>query len=161
MERESSSILEPGHVRVQGRLGRTDSPTRHSLQRSPSVSSVKEGPMTRTPVVWIVNEGGHTYEKAEQFGRLIALTRGNVNHFNLDRLMVNVGPRLQAATEDDYLLVSGTPILNGLVVSMWLAKFSKANLLQWSTRADGYVLIVLHRAAVHRMANMVDLDKSA
>ena len=106
----------------------------------------------RQRVVWVINEGGHNYEPAKEYGRLMALTTGNVNHFNLDRLMVTLAPRIRSATVDDYLLISGSPLLNSLVVVMWLARFPKVNLLQWSTKADGYVCIPLHYDAVNRMA---------
>jgi hypothetical protein len=105
----------------------------------------------RTPVVWIINMGGHNYKPAEVLGRLMPLTKGNVNHFNLDRLMVSIAPKMDMATVEDYLLVSGTPILNGLIISMWLTKFGKANLLQWSQQQNKYVCIPLHRDAIERM----------
>lgn len=113
------------------------------------MSPVREN--ERQPVVWMVNMGGHNYKPAEVLGRLMPLTKGNVNHFNLDRLMVVIAPKLELATADDYLLVSGTPILNGLIVSMWLAKFGVAKLLQWSQQQGKYVCIPLHRDAIERM----------
>jgi len=36
---------------------------------------------------------------------------------------------------------------------MWLAKFPKINLLQWSMKKEEYVPIVLMKAAIERMAN--------
>jgi hypothetical protein len=171
MERESSAVSEPVPFGVSRGLGRPYATTYRGIERrAPTrtpgtrqenmIATPSTEVVVRQPVVWLVNEGGHAYTKAERFGRLLPLTQGNVNHFNLDRLMVSVGPKLQSAHEDDYLLISGSPILNGLIVSMWLAKFQKANLLQWSTRADGYVHITLHRDAVNRMANS-SLDRAS
>lgn len=107
----------------------------------------------RVPIVWLVNEGGHNYASLEKFGRVMPFTRGSVNPFNLDRQMVHLGPRLQSATEDDYVAVSGLPILNALVFVMWLAKFPKINILQWSMKTEEYVPIVLTKVAIERMAN--------
>lgn len=105
------------------------------------------------PVVWLVNEGGHDYSTLEKYGRILPFTKGSVNPFNLDRQMVMLAPRLQHATEDDYVAISGLPILNALVLVMWLAKFPKINLLQWSMKNTEYIPVVLTRAAVERMAN--------
>jgi hypothetical protein len=112
-----------------------------------------ESQSPRAPIVWLVNEGGHDYTTLEKYGRVMPFTRGSVNPFNLDRQMVHLGPRLQSASEDDYVAVSGLPILNALVVAMWLAKFQKVNLLQWSMKKETYVPIVLTRAAVEKNAN--------
>lgn len=68
-------------------------------------------------------------------------------------MMVNFGSRLTHAKEDDYLAVSGLPILNALALTMWLTKFPKCNLLQWSMKKEKYVPIVLTRAAVDKNSN--------
>jgi hypothetical protein len=104
----------------------------------------------KVAVVWLVNEGGHDYTSLEKYGRMMPLTRGSVNPFNLDRMMVNFGTRLSHASEEDYLAVSGLPILNALALAMWLVKFPKCNLLQWSMKKETYVPIVLTRAAVEK-----------
>lgn len=117
------------------------------------MSSENHGDSKHSPIVWLVNEGGHNYASLEKFGRVMPLTRGSVNPFNLDRQMVHLGPRLQSASEDDYVAVSGLPILNALVMAMWLVKFPKINLLQWSMKKEEYVFIVLTRAAVEKNAN--------
>lgn len=107
----------------------------------------------RTPVVWLVNEGGHDgYHKAERFGRIIALTSGNVNPFALDRHLVNIGQRLSMAKENDYIALSGLAILNALVVSIMLTKFDKVNMLQWSTQKGTYVKLRLTKQALERHA---------
>jgi hypothetical protein len=80
------------------------------------------------------------------------LTTGNVNYFNLDRLMVTVAPKLRSASADDYLLISGTPVIVGLIMSMWLTRFGKVHLLQWSQSKDKYIEIVLLNESVERMA---------
>lgn len=109
----------------------------------------------RKPVVWIVNQGGHAYKDGERFGRLVSLTSGKVNCLGLDRVMVTIAPKLNSATVNDFVLISGAPILNALVVSMWLTRFPKVNLLQWSERAGGYIPVTLHNEAIERMVGEV------
>lgn len=106
----------------------------------------------RVPVVWLVNEGGHPYEDAKRFGRIMPITTGSVNPFNPDRLMVNISTRLRVADEEDFVAISGSPILNALCVAMWLRRFRRVNILQWSHRDKEYKLLVVDAAALDRLA---------
>jgi hypothetical protein len=112
----------------------------------------EEWPVKRVPVVWLVNEGGHDYKDAERFGRVMAISTGSVNPFNPDRLMVMVGNRLKVAAKEDYLSMSGSPILNALALSMWLCRFGHCNVLLWSHRDGEYKHLVISRASVERLA---------
>lgn len=102
--------------------------------------------------MWLANEGGHDYKDAERFGRLMPITTGSINSFNPDRLMVTIAHRLRVAAEDDYLVISGSPILNALTVAMWLVKFRRANILQWSHRDTEYKHLILSADALERLA---------
>ena len=103
-----------------------------------------------SPVVWLTNKGGHDYTSLEKYGRIIPLTTGAINPFNPDRLMVQLGHHLSMAKKNDYVGVSGLPIVTALVVTMWLEKFPQVHLLQWSIRADKYIYTVVKKAAVVR-----------
>lgn len=107
---------------------------------------------SHVPVVWIVNLSGHNYEPAKKFGRFISLTTGNVNHFNVDRLAQNMAITLAVAHEEDYLLISGSPMLNVIAVQLWLRKFTKVKLLQFSTREEAYIPRTLFAATLDRLA---------
>jgi hypothetical protein len=120
-----------------------------------SVTKTKEPTVETTerqPIVWIVNEGGHNYEDAVQYGRLFPVTEGSVNPFNVDRMMVNFLHRLRHADAEDYVLISGLPILNAIFVAMWLARFTKIRLLQWSTREEKYEYRLVERDNLVRLA---------
>lgn len=106
------------------------------------------GSSTSQPVVWLVNKGGHDYSDLERFGRIIPLTTGSVNIFNPDRLMVGMGHHINMAKDSDYLVISGSPLLNAIAVAMWLAKFQHVNLLQHSIRQGKYLFIQVRRAAI-------------
>lgn len=106
----------------------------------------------KSPVVWLVNEGGHDYKDAERFGRIMSMTTRQVNPFNPDRLMVRLSERLRMATEDDWVVVGGSPMLNGLVMSMWLIRFGKMNCLQWSWKGNNYEPVTISAEAVRKNA---------
>lgn len=109
-------------------------------------------PGTRVPVVWLVNQAGHDFGDASRFGRIIPITTENVNPFNIDRMMVNVALRLRNADAEDFLVIAGTPILNAIVVAMWLARFGKVNLLLWGRKERKYEHRVLDEPNLKRIA---------
>lgn len=91
--------------------------------------------------VWIINDAGHDFSKAERFGALKRLTVGNINPFHLDRLARDLSVGIvQDATPDDYLLISGTPILSGLALHLWLTRHGACKVLQWDAKKQDYRL---------------------
>lgn len=125
--------------------------SRHHQQSQPKQSPTSSEGRTdgRVPVVWVTNWGGHPYSKAERFGRLLALTKGTVNPFKLDRIAYTVGLMLKQADEEDYLLISGLPVVVGVIMAMWLTKFKKVKILQWSIRAQDYEAVTLYAETVY------------
>jgi hypothetical protein len=106
----------------------------------------------RVPVVWLTNEGGHDYKDAERFGRLMPITTGSVNPFNPDRLMVLISHRLRVATAEDFLAISGSPMLNALALAMWLRRFKTCRVLLWSHRDTQYKELIISGDSVERLA---------
>ena len=69
--------------------------------------------MNKTPVVYVVNTGGHDVEGAKVFGELRSLTEDKVNVFAVDRITTEMKAKLKDFNADrDYLLLSGAIILN-------------------------------------------------
>lgn len=106
--------------------------------------------------VWIVNDAGHDYKAAEKYGRLQPLTIGDVNPFQVDRLLYNLSNGIgKFARADDFLLLSGTPILPALTLSLWLTRFDKCQLLLWDARERDY------RVSTVTKANLVSILEKA
>lgn len=105
-------------------------------------------PTGRTPIVWLVNQGGHDYRDLDRFGRVMAMTTESVNPFAIDRLMITLGHYLSMAQADDYLAISGMAILNGLAMTMWATKFEDVRLLQYATKEYIYKPLILRRSAM-------------
>lgn len=112
----------------------------------------EQPPKARAPVVWIANEGGHDYKDAERFGRLMPITTGSINPFNPDRLMVMISHRLRVASAEDFLAVSGSPMLNSLAVAMWVVRFGVCNVLLWSHRDKEYKHLIIKEDSLRRLA---------
>ena len=97
--------------------------------------------MNREPQVWIVNESGHDYSRAKSFGELGKLTLGDVNPLQLDRLNWHLARGVVKFTDsEDYLLISGTPVLNAMAVHLWLRHHGKCKILQWNAKNRDYEL---------------------
>lgn len=95
--------------------------------------------MAQVTTVWIANRCGHPYEDAERFGKLEALTIGDVNPMQVDRLSWHISRGIgKYVKENDYLLVSGTNLVNMLALSLWLTRFDFCNLLIWDAKKQKY-----------------------
>ena len=94
--------------------------------------------------MWIFNKGGHNYDPAKEFGTLVSLTSGTVNHFNVDRLAMTMATTISGADKEDYLLISGAPMINAIALFLWLRRFKKAKTLQFSIKEEQYIPRVLY-----------------
>lgn len=133
-------------------MGRETNAVRSDETDDTPVESVGD----RRPVVWIVNRGGHPYDAAKEYGRLLALTSGQVNHFATDRFAYMITQRLSMATADDFVLISGSPMLNIIAALVWITKFRKIKLLQWSDKQSRYILRTLTMRDIHRLVKEAD-----
>lgn len=95
--------------------------------------------------VYIVNDGNHTYDSAKRFGELVTITDRNkgVNVFAIDNLVKEIKEKLVNSMSNDYVLISGYPILNSIVIHYFLKKFGKVLLLQWEGNNRKYKVITL------------------
>jgi hypothetical protein len=59
-----------------------------------------------------------------------------------------MGQHLRMAKEQDYLAISGSPILNMLAMTMWLRRFPEVRILQHSTRKNEYVFLRVTNGAI-------------
>lgn len=93
-----------------------------------------------TRKVYVVNATGHPYGAAEVYGELNYLTGGFVSFDDIPNLIAKVGAFLSASDPEDYILISGPPLLNMLVMQIWFTYHERINLLQWNG-VDKYNLI--------------------
>lgn len=90
--------------------------------------------------VWVVNFSGHKIRKAEEYGEIKILTRGKVNVFQGDRVLYELADKLKEVKSDDYILISGTPILNVFVMTIVLLIVKKINYLLYDAKDSSYVV---------------------
>jgi len=96
------------------------------------------------PTIWIVNESGHPYHLALNTvpdATLRPFTIGTINPFRVDRLSSEIATGVvKYSHADDYVLLSGTPILNAIVIAIWLLHHRNCKILQWNAKKGEYAL---------------------
>jgi len=110
--------------------------------------------------VWIVNEAGHDYEKARDIAgancRFSHLTEDDINPHRVDRLSKHIARGIILyANEEDFVLISGTPMVNVLAVWIWLSHFKKCKILQWDAKQRCYRLTTLEADSLLNMMQKV------
>lgn len=100
--------------------------------------------------IWIINEAGHKYDRAKKIfpdAEIRSLTLGDINPLRLDRLSYHLARGIvKYCKEGDALLISGTPIVNALTLTMWFMFYEEAKILQWNAKAQEYELTTLTRS---------------
>jgi hypothetical protein len=90
------------------------------------------------PVVWVVNAGGHKYDAASEYGDMKNLTVGNANVFSTDRVVQNMVEKLHDSCSEDWLLLSGSIVLNIAACVELIRKHGRVNLLMFDLRTQDY-----------------------
>ena len=61
--------------------------------------------------VFITNLGYHDFSKALRYGDVIGVTIGTLNLTDIDLLTDTISEKLKGMTEEDYLLITGNPLV--------------------------------------------------
>lgn len=90
--------------------------------------------------VFVANYAGHDLSSATKYGRLEFLTEGrHINIFDTDGLLLELRHKLQNAKENDFLLLSGSPVINSLATMIIFLKFGVINYLIFNSKSRQYV----------------------
>lgn len=119
---------------------------------------------TEVRTVWVVNEAGHDYEKAREIAGASAkfsyLTEDEINPHRVDRLSKHIARGIiKHASPKDFVLISGTPMVNVLAVYIWMIHFGVCKVLQWDAKQRCYRLTTLEDEATRNMMQNV-LERS-
>jgi len=99
--------------------------------------------------VFILNDSGHDFSPAKEFGELIVLSENTVQKYNLTEMLRLFSPIIEDSTPEDFILQSGPAIMNSVACAAFAAKHGMLNLLIWKAdkrNGDYYV----HRRLVLR-----------
>jgi hypothetical protein len=98
--------------------------------------------------VWLVNESGHHYEPAKLVAgpdaEIKPLTVGSVNILRPDRIADHLARGItRFVSREDYLLFSGSPVINALALHLWLSMHGVCKTLTWDAKKREYSLATL------------------
>ncbi len=79
--------------------------------------------------VYIINKGGHDYNDAKRFGRLVYLSEGIMNRYSVGRMYREFSSILKDSHKDDYILVSGLNIMNSIAGAIFGSLHGRLNIL--------------------------------
>lgn len=96
-----------------------------------------------TSRVFVANYAAHDYEDAERYGEIKYITKGFVSFQGLDRLKFQIGQGIMDATADDWLVLSGTNIINVLAALLWFQKHGCCKILNYDKSSRTYREIVV------------------
>ena len=85
----------------------------------------------RKPKVYITNRGCHDYSAAEIYGELVFMTDGIINRYAIGETYRVFENYLKSSHSEDYLLVSGMPIMLVVAAGILSAKHNCLNLLMY------------------------------
>ena len=72
----------------------------------------------RRAKVYVINNSGHDYSEAEQFGDLVYLTTGEVSAYKTNLHYRMLAEKMKDAQEGDFILVTGLASINA--VAGWI-----------------------------------------
>jgi len=79
--------------------------------------------------VWVVNKWGHDFSEANKYGKLVYLTKGSVDILKLTRVYRQIASKLKDSKPNDYILVSGLPVLGMIACSIFAYLHGRLNLI--------------------------------
>lgn len=89
--------------------------------------------------VFIINDSGFNYSKAERFGELVTLTKG---HVPIHNGITKVEPISEGLKDfniaKDYLLIAGPPILNAMAAALISHKGPFIKVLMFDAKKQDY-----------------------
>ena len=82
--------------------------------------------------VFVPNKGPFDYSLVKDFGEPVFITDGPVDRFAVTNLMRSVEQAMEDSNPDDFVLISGLPLLNALVSSFFVSLHGRLNLLLYT-----------------------------
>ncbi len=91
--------------------------------------------------VYVISKSGHDYSKAQTFGELCYLSSGRQDRYDVNGLYRSFHDVLQHSSPDDYILLTGLPVMQGLAMSIMSHMHGRLNLLLFKGgRGDSFYL---------------------
>lgn len=101
--------------------------------------------------VFITNFSGHDYQVAEKWGKLIPITKGSISYASLDRLKYHCTSAINDSNNEDWLLMSGTNIINVICATIWIIRHNRVKLLVFNKNTQDYVETIIEGSSIEKL----------
>lgn len=81
--------------------------------------------------VFIINNSSHDFEPAKKFGNLIFLSEGRYSRYDVNNIYREFSEKLETSQSEDYLLLTGLPIMQGIAMMIMGVMHGRVNILQF------------------------------
>jgi len=116
--------------------------------------------MTNAATVFISNKASqHNYTPAAQHGAMKSITSGNYSIFKTVRLRDEIIKVLLNSEKTDFLLLSGSSVIAGICMSIWLLMHDEVKLLLYDRKERSYVIRTLSKSDI-KLAIETALDEA-
>lgn len=88
--------------------------------------------------VYVVNQSCHNFSQAKKFGKIIFMTKGSIDRFNLTKMHRTFHSFLENSKEGDYIVLSGLTNMSTIACSIFTNKHRRLNLLVWDSKNKRY-----------------------
>jgi len=106
--------------------------------------------------VYVPNNGGHNYEPATEFGKLVFMSQLLIEKFQVSKMVRQFWEFLKESKEDDYLLVSGPSVACMVAAGIFGYLHGKLNLLLWRAHRDGNNRYLLRTVDFTKLRNTAE-----
>jgi hypothetical protein len=90
------------------------------------------------PKVYITNRSGHDFSSATTFGELVFLSEGKTDPYQMSKIYREFVDVLKDSHEDDYLMITGLPVMNSIAAAIMAYKHGRVNWLQYHAQSNTY-----------------------
>lgn len=87
--------------------------------------------------VFVVSGSSHDFSQAELFGELVFLSQGPMNRYGVNNMYRQFYDKMKDSSPDDYILVCGLAIMNGVAASIMTMLHGRINYLLY--KKGGYM----------------------
>jgi len=87
--------------------------------------------------VFVVNKSAHDFSDAERYGKLVFITEGRLNRFNINDMHRQASEVLKQSKPTDFIVPCSLNVLNSIVCSTFAVLHHRLNLLLF--KEGGYV----------------------
>jgi hypothetical protein len=90
------------------------------------------------PSVFIVNKSFHDFSEAEKYGKLIFLSEGSMDRYEVNNMARQFESYLKDSSPEDYIVPCSLNVMNSIACAMFAVRHNTLNLLLYK-QGKGYI----------------------